>query len=133
MTYEIDEACHLLRWFISESSLAAHFAVVNDEYLLKVHTSYIIAYVKDVAISLKVLWSAQKWKFHMASSSWPTLLLETLLQDIARKSFLDECTIQCEKYRMRQSIKLVIFHNIKIEAFRNTAVISTFASLSQSS
>lgn len=69
----------------------------------------------------------------MASPPWLTLLLESLLSGIARESFLDECTVQCEKYRARVSIKLVIFHNINIKAFRNKAVTSPFASLFKSS
>lgn len=47
---------HNIIWsifFLSELSLAAHFAIVEWQYLSKVHTSYIIAYRKQVSISPK--------------------------------------------------------------------------------
>lgn len=57
MIYEIDEVCYLFRWFIFELLFVVYFVVVNDEYFLKVYISYIIVYVKDVVIFLKVFWS----------------------------------------------------------------------------
>lgn len=68
----------------------------------------------------------------MASSPWLKLLLERLLQGIARQSVLEECTVQCEGYRVRLRTML-IFHNINIKAFRNKAVTLTLASPSKSS
>lgn len=51
----------------------------------------------------------------MALTPWFILLLERLLQGIARKSFSDESTIQCEKNTVKLSTKLVAFHNRKIK------------------
>lgn len=56
-----------LRYFLPGSSAVAHLAVVEyGEYLVKVNTSYVIAYVKHASISLKVPWTAQNCTFPVA-------------------------------------------------------------------
>lgn len=67
----------------------------------------------------------------MASLPWLKLLLERLLQSIAEKSLLDECTLQCTQYIVRWTIWLVSFYYLKFKTIiKSKAIISTLASVS---
>lgn len=121
-----------LRYFLPASSPVAHLAVVEyGDYLLKVHTSYVIAYIKHASISLKVLWSAQNCTFPVASTPWLKLLLERLLQGIAWEYF--RWTYSSMWKAQSETKYMLTFLNINIKAFRNKAVTSTFVSLSKGS
>lgn len=71
----------------------------------------------EVHRSAGVIWHHHHGLNYCFKNSYKVLL---------RKSFLDECTIPCEKYIVRLSSKLVSFRN-RVKTFRNKAVISTFA------